>query len=128
MKRFIIIFFCFLSLGAASPQAPALNYYGVAKYKFGFWFIAEPNRAGDPTPQVQYSLEVLEDSSGWFRPFAPVVRVPGSVISFESVYGDGQRVFNRLGFARIIAEWLSPRHKDNRPRQGAWEINRPIPF
>ena len=127
MKRFLIAFIFLLSQAGGSLTAPVLNYYSVAKHKFGFWFIAEEDRTGSATPNVQYSLEVIHDSSGWFRPFTPVVVVPGSVISFESVYGDGQEVFTRAGFARIVAEYIAPAAKDNhRPR--GWASLRPIQF
>ena len=126
-RMFAGLFILLIGIAAAIPQAPALNYYSVAKHKFGFWFIAEEDRTGSATPNVQYSLEVIHDSSGWFRPFQPVVVVPGSVISFESVYGDGQEVFTRNGFARIVAEYITPAAKDNhRPR--GWASLRPIQF
>ena len=126
--RLLAIFFCFIGFAAATPQAPALNYYSLPKFKFGFWFVAEADRVGQTSAQVQYILEVITSSQlGWFQPLAPIVATPGSVLSFETVYGDGQNIFERKGFARIRVEYITPIPKDNHhPRQ--WVTLSPIQF
>ena len=128
MKRFFLAFIFLLSQAGATPDVPAINYYHSVKYRFGFWFVAEQDRAGQTNAQVQYSLEVIESrTGGWFRPIAPLVVAPGSVISFETVYGDGVQVFTRMGFARIVAEWITPTPKVNRNHRG-WVILQPIQY
>ena len=128
MSRAILIFLISLMTASATPLTPVLNYYHWNKYKFGFWFIAEQDRAGQTNARVQYSLEVIESrSGGWFRPFAPIIVAPGAVLSFETIYGDGVRVFTRIGFARIVAEWITPTPKDNRNQRG-WVTLQPIQY
>jgi hypothetical protein len=128
MKRLAAILFCLAGFASAAPKAPALNYYSLTKYKFGFWFVAEPDRVGQTSASVQYILEVITSSDeGWFQPLAPIIAAPGSVLSFETVYGDGKNVFARKGFARIRVEYITPTPKDNnQPRQ--WVTLRPIQF
>ena len=128
MKGFLTIFICLIGFAAATPQAPALNYYSLPKFKFGFWFVAESDRVGQTKAQVQYILEVITSSElGWFQPIAPIVATPGSVLSFETIYGDGQNIFERKGFARIHVEYIAPTPRDNHhPRQ--WVTLRPIQF
>ncbi len=126
--RSLAMLFCLIGFAAATPQAPALNYYSLPKFKFGFWFVAEPDRVGQTSARVQYVLEVITNrQDGWFQPIAPIVAAPGSVLSFETVYGDGENIFERKGFARIRVEYITPIPKDNpRPRQ--WVTVRPIQF
>ena len=128
MKGFLTIFICLIGFAAATPQAPALNYYSLPKFKFGFWFVAESDRVGQTKAQVQYILEVITSSElGWFQPIAPIVATPGSVLSFETIYGDGQNIFERKGFARIHVAYIAPTPRDNHhPRQ--WVTLRPIQF
>ena len=128
MKCFFLAFAFLLIQAGGSLTAPVLNYYSVAKHKFGFWFVAEADRVGQPAAQVQYILEVITNrSGGWFQPIAPIVAPPGSVLSFETIYGDGQNIFVRKGFARIRVEYIAPIPKDNHhPRQ--WVTLKPFQF
>ena len=128
MLKIALILLISLVTASATPVTPVINYYHWDKYKFGFWFVAEQDRAGQTNARVQYSLEVIETrSGGWFRPLAPIVAAPGSVLSFETVYGDGVQVFTRMDFARIVAEWITPIPKDNRHSRG-WVTLQPIHY
>ena len=128
MKCFLLAFIFLLVQAGATPTAPVLNYYSLPKFKFGFWFVAEADRVGQTKAQVQYILEVITNrQDGWFQPVAPIVATPGSVLSFETIYGDGKNIFERKGFARIRVEYIAPTPRDNHhPRQ--WVTLRPIQF